>query len=162
MKKQITILSILTTLLFTACNFSKGVKKDLDNGLKTTWNGFAVDEVYFTDTSGSRLTSNKIALGKEVLITATGVENYTAKEGKVFPGCAITVTDKDGKEVLNIADAFASLTEGASEEDAKTLTAAVTVGSPMQAGQTYHLKAKFWDKEKTSSEIVSQADILVE
>jgi predicted small secreted protein len=162
MIKQLTLLITITALLLVACNFSKGVKKDLTNGLKTIWNGFAVDEVYFTDTSGNRLSSNKIKMGNTVLITATGVENYSLKEGKAFPGCTLTITDDAGKSVLNIEDAFANLTNGASETDAQTLTASFTTGSPMETGKTYHLKARFFDKEKSSSEIVGVADIVIE
>ena len=100
-QKQILI-SIIATVLYSCSGggFSKGVKKDLSTGLSTSYNGFAVDEVYLT-VDKNKLSNNKITLGKVVNIVANGVDYYEIKDGKVFPGCSILLTNKAGKEILN-------------------------------------------------------------
>ncbi len=159
-------MKLLTTLitgiiLISSCNFSKGVKKDLTTGLSTSYNGFAVEDVYLMDTAENKLNSNKIALGNVVLIRATGVENYQEKDGKVFPGCSILLTDKTGKEVLNIKDAFADLNNGVSVTDANTLTASVNTGNPMVVGETYNLTTTFFDKQKVDNTITTKVDLII-
>lgn len=164
MKKQTLLLqatcSFLLLLICFGCNFSKGVKKDLSTGLSTSWNGFAVDDVYLT-VDGNKLSSNKVSLGKEILVVANGVENYEEKDNKVFPGCSIVLTDKEGKEILNVADAFADIKDGVAADKANMLTATLNTGSPMAVGETYHLKARFYDKQKEGSEIVATVDLLI-
>jgi predicted small secreted protein len=159
MKKNQALIVLLTITLFS-CNFSKGVKKDLSNGLSTSWNGFAVEDVYLT-VDGKRLSNNKISLGKEVLIVANGVENFKEKDGKVYPGCSILLTDKAGKEILNLADAFADMKDGVAADKANALTATLNTGNPMIVGETYHLKTRFFDKMKAENEIVSTIDIVM-
>jgi hypothetical protein len=161
--KQI-LFFICTAFLFsiTACNFSKGVKKDLGTGLSSSYNGFAVEEIYLTDVDGNRLASNKIALGSKIGILATGVDYFAEKDGKVFPGCRILLTDKNKKEILNLPDAFADMTAGTTPAEAKFLKASLTTGDPMVAGETYHLNVRFFDKNKKENEIVSDVDILMQ
>ena len=90
---------------------------------------------------------------------ASGVNNFTEKEGKVFPGCTIVLTDTAGKELLNLPDAFADMVAGTTKDQATTLRAQLNTGDPMVAGATYHLKARFFDKNNAASEIVANADI---
>ncbi|MFN9865378.1 MAG: hypothetical protein ACK55U_18430, partial [Bacteroidota bacterium] len=90
-----------------------------------------------------------------------GIANYQAKDDKVFPGLSLSVTDSQGNAVINEADLF-STSEGYSAEDASVLRATVTVGSPMQSGQTYHCKVRVFDKQKAESEIVSELDFTVQ
>jgi hypothetical protein len=161
MKQKQILAAMLSILLLSSCNFSKGVKKDLTTGLSTSYNGFAVDDVYLT-VDGNKLSSNKVTLGKEILVVANGVENYGEKDGKVFPGCSILLTDKAGKEILNLADAFADMKDGVESSKASMLNATLNTGNPMVAGETYHLKTRFYDKLKTESEIVSDIDIVMQ
>jgi selenophosphate synthase len=160
MKQNNMLIAAIAITLFTSCNFSKGVKKDLSTGLSTSYNGFAVEDVYLT-VDGNKLSSNKVSLGKEILVVANGVENYGEKEGKVFPGCSILLTDKAGKEILNLADAFADMKDGVESNKASTLNATLNTGNPMVVGQTYHLKTRFYDKLKNESEIVAEVDLIM-
>jgi hypothetical protein len=159
MKKNQALIALLVFTLFS-CSFSKGVKKDLSTGLSTSWNGFAVDDVYLT-VDGNRLSNNKIILGKEILVVANGVENYKEKDGRVYPGCSILLTDKAGKEILNLADAFADMKDGVAADKANALTATLNTGNPMIVGETYHLKTRFFDKLKAESEILSNVDLVM-
>lgn len=159
MKRTSFILPVL--LLFIACNFSKGVKKDLNTGLTSSYNGFHVEDTYLEDGTGIRLNSNKVALGATLLVVANGVTNFKEKEGRVYPGCKIVLTDTSGKEILNIPDAFASNTEGFKPTEATRLTATLNTGSPMEVGALYNLQATFFDKQNKDNRIVSvvQLDI---
>ncbi len=159
MKLTTTLLGVI--LLIASCNFSKGVKKDLNTGLFISYNGFAVEDVYIMDTAENKLSSNTVALGNVVLIRATGVENFQEKDGKVFPGCSILLTDKTGKEVLNIQDAYADLKDGVVASDANTLTASVNTGNPMVVGETYHLITIFFDKQKADNTITTKVNLII-
>lgn len=157
------LLYITSILLLTACSggsFSKGVKKDMTTGLTSSYNGFAVDDIYLTDEKGTKLSSNAITLGSELLVVASGVENYTLENGKAFPGCTIILTDKNKKELLNLPDAFADLKDGLAPDQATELKATLTTGDPMQAGETYQLYVHFYDKKNTASSITSTVEIL--
>lgn len=152
--------AISATLLFS-CNYSKGVKKDLSTGLSASYNGFGIDDIYLTDAAGNRLSNNKIAMGSKIAIFATGVDHFSVKEGKVFPGCRIILTDKNKKEILNLPDAFSDMVNGTAEAEAKTLKASLSTGNPMEVGETYHLSVRFFDKNKAENEIVADVDILM-
>jgi len=141
---------------------SKGVKKDLTTGLSTSYNGFSVEDVYLAaGDKDTRVHTNEVGLNSSVAVLATGVENFTALNGKVYPGCTIILSDKAGKELLHLDDAFADLKDGTTVETSKVLRAQLTTGAPMLAGETYHLKTRFFDKKKKESEIVSSVDILI-
>ena len=146
--------------IISSCQFSKGVKKDLMTGLTSSYNGFTVENIYLS-VDGKKLTSNSITLGKEVALIAEGVDSYQEKDGKVYPGCRIILTDKVGKELLNQPDAFAEYANGLEKDKASLLTATLNTGSPLQAGETYHLSVRFFDKNKKESEIVSDVDLIM-
>ena len=156
--KIITVLCIV--LFYCSCSggFSKGIKKDLSTGLTATYNGFALEDIYLS-ANDSRLSSSKVLLGDKISIMASGVNNFKEKEGKVFPGCTIILTDNAGKELLNLPDAFADMAAGTTKDQASTLRAQLNTGDPMVAGATYHLKARFFDKNNAPSEIVANVDI---
>ncbi len=157
------IISVLCIILFyCSCSggFSKGIKKDLSTGLTATYNGFALDDIYLSSNE-SRLSTNKVLLGEKISIMASGVNNFKEKDGRVFPGCTIILTDNTGKELLNLPDAFADMAAGTTKDQASTLKAQLNTGDPMVAGATYHLKVRFFDKNNASSEIVANADIIM-
>ena len=158
--KKIIFLLINTLFVLSSCQFSKGVKKDLNTGLSASYNGFALDDIYLANETGNRLSSNKITLGSKVLVVATGVDYFSEKEGKVFPGCSIILIDKNKKEILNLPDAFADMTNGTTEAEAKTLQASLNTGEPMIAGETYHLHVRFYDKNKKENEIVADVELV--
>lgn len=154
---------LLLPFLFviTSCQFSKGVKKDMNTGLTANYNGFAMDDIFLTDGDRNRLNNNKIKLGTQLLVLATGVDHYAEKDGKVFPGCTIILTDKNKKELLNLRDAFEHMKEGTTAAQAKTLQAQLYTGDPMIVGETYHLNVRFFDKNKKENEIIANVDIVM-
>ncbi|MGZ5219855.1 MAG: hypothetical protein ACXWV2_06770 [Chitinophagaceae bacterium] len=166
MLKTITTTSyslLLLPLLFflASCQFSKGVKKDLNTGLTASYNGFTIDDIFLTDADGNRLKNNKIKLGTQLLVMATGVDHYAEKGGNVFPGCTIILTDKNKKELLNLRDAFEDMKDGTPAAQAKTLQAQLYTGDPMIIGETYHLNVRFFDKNKKENEIIANVDIVM-
>ncbi|OQY96878.1 MAG: hypothetical protein B6D37_01020 [Sphingobacteriales bacterium UTBCD1] len=155
------IILLISLCMFSSCHFSKGVKKDLNTGLSATYNGFEVDDIYLSDGNGTRLSNNKVTLGIPVKIVASGVKNFRLKEQNAYPGCTIILTDKNKKELLNLPDAFEGQ-EGLAATQATELKATLNTGEPMVAGETYHLYVRFYDKESSENEIVSQVDIMVQ
>lgn len=159
-KNQFLIAAIALALYSCSGGFSKGIKKDLSTGLSTSYNGFSLDDIYLT-VDGNKINSNNVMLGKEIVVVANGVENYEGKDGKVFPGCTILLTDKAGKQILNIPDAFAELKDGFESERAAVLNATINTGNPMIVGETYHLKTRFYDKLNKENEILSEVDLVM-
>lgn len=157
--KQLFYLTLILLLLSCGGSFSKGVKKDLNTGLTSSYNGFSVEDVYLTDDKGAKLSSNTVTLGDALLVVASGVENFKIDNGKAYPGCTIILTDKNKKELLNLPDAFAHLREGLPADQATELKATLTTGAPMQAGETYQLYVHFYDKKNTSSVITSTVEL---
>jgi len=160
MSKAIFYSLMLALCIFSSCNFSKGVKKDLNTGLSASYNGFGIDDIYLAS-EGQKLNSNAVTMGSKINITVTGVENFVIKDGKVYPGCTISLTDKTGKGILNLPDAFSDMTDGTTDAEAKTLQASLNTGDPMAVGETYHLNVRFFDKNKKESEIVANVSLVM-
>jgi hypothetical protein len=161
MYKLFFYFTILFFSIFNSCNYSKGVKKDFNTGLSASYNGFAINDIYLT-TGEKRLSNNKISLGQKIFLTATDIDNFIEINGKVFPGCTIILTDKTGKEILNLPDAFSEMINGTTKAEAKTLQATLTTGEPMVVGETYHLNVRFYDKNKKENEINANVDLVVQ
>ena len=162
MKTNFTNMFAFTLLvLLASCNFSTGIKKDLTTGLTSVNNGLSAEDIFLKEYEGARLSNNKVKLGSKISLAAAGIENFELKDGKVYPGCQIILTDKNKKEVINLPDAFADMVNGSTEDETKTLNATLTTGDPMVVGETYHLYVRFFDKQKKESEIVSNVDIVM-
>jgi len=166
MKKR----SLLSALIFSvvmlalaACNFSVGTNKDLKTGLSTYYNGFRVEEVFLANSAKQHLASNKVPLDSTFLIVANGVENYTLKDGKAYPGCEITITDKTKKIVGHIDDAMADVSvNGLEPALAKVLSARITLHQPFLSGETYHVATRFFDKQNEKNKITGDIDIALQ
>ncbi|MDP3360125.1 MAG: hypothetical protein Q8S41_12345 [Lutibacter sp.] len=161
MKKTSIILFSVFCIITFSCQYSKGVKKDLASGLSTSYNGLTIDDVYLANENGNRLSDHKITMGSKLAVVATGVDYFSEKDGKVFPGCTILLTDKTGEEILNLPDAFADMVNGTTASEAKILQASLNTGDPMIVGETYHLYVRFYDKNNKENEIVANVDLLM-
>ena len=148
--------------LMSSCQFSKGVKKDLNTGLSASYNGLNIDDIYLADENGNKLSQNKVKLGSKVQVVATGVDYFTEKDGKVFPGCEIVLTDNNKAELLNLPDAFKDMASGTTPAQVKTLQASLNTGQPMVTGATYHLYVRFYDKQNKEKTISSNVDIVMQ
>jgi len=158
--KQIFIIAISLALFGCSGNFSKGIKKDLSTGLTATYNGLTLSEIHLV-VGDQKANNNKVVLGKKVIVVANGVDYFTVENGKVFPGCSIVLTDKKGKELLNLPDAFGHLNDGTSANEASTLQAELTTGEPMLVEEKYLLKVRFFDKRNKENEIKAEVTLEV-
>jgi predicted small secreted protein len=166
MKSLKTTLAILLTvllncLIFSRCNYSKGAKKDLRTGLSFSYNGFIVQDALLIDPANKRMTDNKVNLNTRIAIAAVGLNNYGLKDGKVFPGMMLLVTDKKGTPILKADDLFAG-DQGHPPAETSELRGDITLASPMVAGETYHVKVHVWDKVKADNELNIEADLVVQ
>ena len=139
---------------------SAGVKLDVNTGTKTSYSGFSVDEIYIVDSLDNQLSSNEVDLNSKFSIVYQGIENYTLKDNKAFPGLSLLVTDTNGADIMSEADLLASYTEGVTASEASVLRGSVTVGEPMKSGETYHCKIRVFDKN-SDAEITSELDFKV-
>lgn len=162
MKTQMTLCLILCAFVWCSCEFSAGRKKDFQTGLSVSNDGFTVREGYLVGPDNTRKADNKVPINSTVAIVVEGVENYALKDGKAFPGLALTVTDKDGVAVLDEQDLLAGSTTGFDPADAAVLRGTVTVGNPMRSGEIYHVRMRVWDKNKFANEIIAEVDIDVQ
>ncbi len=160
MKYRTILLSMIVLVIAFSCNFSVGVKKDLGTGLLYENNGFGVQEVAFLDPNGERATNNEVALNTKVAIGAEGITNYTLKDGNAFPGLSLVVKDKAGNEVINEADLLPT-TEGYSPEAASAIQGTITIGKPMQSGETYDVLMRLWDKNNPDHHLTVTMEIVV-
>jgi hypothetical protein len=133
----------------------KARKKDLTTGLSTSYNWFLLESISLVGDSDQSILTEEVPIDSKFAIVFEGIANHQLKDEKAFLGLSLLVTDAKGMSISKEADLFASSTDGYSSEDASVLRATFTVGSPMEAGQTYHCKVLVFDKNKAEFEIVS-------
>lgn len=160
MKKITYLILSVSIVIWSGCSFSAGTNKDFATGLQHSYNGFSVDEVLLVGPDNTVMSNNEVQLNTQIAIVAQGLANYELKDDKAFPGLMLTVTDKDGNAIINESDLFAG-TEGYSADDASVLRGTVTVGDPMEAGETYHVKLRVWDKNQLENELTAEVDLVV-
>lgn len=161
MKNSLSLSIVALAFMAGACNFSAGTQKDFATGLSYSYNGFRVERVALVGPGDVTMGDNKVSLNTQITMVAEGISNYELKDGKVFPGMAMTVTDKAGVAVINEADLFAEGTEGYSAQDASVLRGLITIGNPMVSGEVYHAKIRIWDKVKPENELTAEVDLEV-
>ena len=150
-------------LTLTACHFSVGTSKDFNTGLKESHNGFSVSDVFLANKAGQHLKSNKVKMDSTFIIVATGVGNYKLNGGKAYPGCELTLKDKTGKVMGSVPDLMADIAKnGLEPTGATTLTAMLSLHHPFVSGETYHVAARFFDKEDPKNEIKVDVDVLLQ
>jgi len=161
MKTKYLAIMVICCLALGGCNFSKGTKKNLLTGLSFSYNGFRVDDVVLLDPANKPMNDNKVQLNSRISLAAIGLSNYGIKDGKVFPGMMLLVTDKNGATMLSAADVFAG-DQGHPPMQASELRGDITVARPMVAGETYHVKMRIWDKVQPENELNAETDLVVQ
>lgn len=155
MRTQTVLFLTIGSILWSACEFNVGSKKDFLTGLSVTHDGFSIGESYLVGPDNTRKADNKVPLNSTVTMMVEGIENYEIKDGKAYPGLTLTVTDEAGNAVLNEHDLLADYA-GVPPSDAAILRGTVTVGHPMESGKTYHVIMRVWDKNKPENEIIAE------
>lgn len=150
-------------ITFCGCHFSAGTQKDVKTGLSVSYNGFAIEGANLTDASGKQLNSNKIPMDSTFAIQVKGVQNYTLRNGKAFPGCELTITDKNNKLLASAPDLMENVVkDGLEPKGAAVLYATISLHPPFKRGETYHIAARFFDKENVKNEIKTDVDVTLQ
>jgi hypothetical protein len=155
--KKLTFIFLLLNLILWSCNPRT---KDSETGLAVRTQGFTVRESYLAGPDKTPMHGNQVALNTKIEIVLEGVENYSLKNGKAFPGLMLTVTDKQGYAVIEEADLF-PLETGYDPTEASTVRGLIRIGAPMKSMETYHVKMRLWDKVKPENEVIAEADLEV-
>lgn len=159
-----TIILVALYCAFTACNFSKGAKKDLATGLSVTYNGFSIDDAILVNAQNERAKTNEVSIGQTVAIVVQGIEHYEEKDGRVFPILDLTVTNQEGTVVLEGKDILGPELQsenGFTLDGASTLRGTITVGDPMQSRENYHAVMRITDKLNPENFINAEVDLVV-
>lgn len=162
MNKSISSFSFLiSAFFFIGCEFSAGVKKDLNTGLSSGYKGLSADNIFLAGADDSPLENNEVALGSKVKIIADGVTNFKEVNSKVYPGCSILLVGPANDSIFYMPDAYQDLADGKLANEATYLTASLNTGDPMQANGTYLLKVRFYDKQDTTRFIKAECPLKI-
>ncbi len=144
--RKYLLLLLLSSVILCACktHFSKGIKKDFNTGLISTYTNLEPEKV-FLEMNNEVLNHTDIPLGESFLVINDNVKGFTVKDGKVSVGCQLEIVDSSGKALLSEPDLFAG-NDLFNEEDARRLRCTVNTGSPMKWEEKYKIKVRFWDK----------------
>lgn len=116
-------------------------------GVTIVSTGLKVDSAVMI--SGKKVfTVAEISAGIKLYVNLIRIHGFSIRDGKSFPGVSMKVTDSKKKTVLNYEDLFAGedYKDGVSSEDARVISVNLTIGTPMETGQTYQWEIKVWDK----------------
>ncbi len=127
---------MIFSLFLTSC--SRGFKTDFITGLKMTYAGISIEDCYLM-INGEKHNSNKIPLGKEVVLILENVSGFRIKDGIYTIAFETTVTDPDGNYLLNYNSML-------TEPEVGVLRSLLTIGEPMVAGKTYQWVSTFTDR----------------
>ena len=122
----------------------RGVKKDLNTGLRTTYENLVPGETEMV-MNGEVIGHTDIPLGEEFIIVNKGVRGLVTKAGKVSVGCSLVITDKKNNILLKDQDLFKNV-NGIDVAKAKYLKCIVSTGKPMEWEEEYNVHVVFWDK----------------
>lgn len=97
---------------------------------------------------------------EKVNMVFKGVQGFSERDGLIFPGMAVRVSDTEGNIVLNAADLFADY--GAiSAKRAQRLVSKLTIGAPMQVDGAYLWEVYIWDKKQPEHKVEARLNFRV-
>ncbi len=145
--KPLTLTIIALIIVLSACNtpvVSKGIKKDFNTGVTSSYNNMEPGKVMLV-MNDEVLNHTDIPLGESFLLVNDNIKGMTVKDGKVSVGCSLSITDDKGNAVLQEKDLFAG-NDLFNEKDARMLKCTVNTGAPMKWEEKYSVAVTFWDK----------------
>jgi hypothetical protein len=143
-QKLVIPVLVLFSLLSCEGGFRTGIKKDLGNGITTTWTNIEPQEVLRV-MNNEVVSHNQVVLGESFAVINRGVEGLVTKDGKVSVGCSLVITDSSGKTMLSEPDLFKG-NDVWDKEKARELKCTINTGKPMDWEQEYKIVVTFWDK----------------
>jgi hypothetical protein len=145
--KFTTLVVFVLSLFIAACSQQpvvKGIMKDFNTGVKTTYQNLKPEEVVLV-MNGEVIHHTDIPLGEQFTLVNKNVKGLVQKDGRVSIGTSLTISDTAGRVLLNEPDLFAGKASFPVEE-ARYLKCIVSTGKPMNWDEHYTVKVRFWDK----------------
>ena len=108
--------------------------------------GLKVRSVFVTNANGA-LQSNKVSYSEKLKLNFYDLDGFSKKEGKVFVGGSMVISDSNGKVILQYTDLFADYDQtGVDAAATEKLNLSLIIGDPLKKGETYNWMARIWDK----------------
>lgn len=124
-------------------------------------NELSVDNIFFAEKKG-QLPQPKVKENTSAAFVFKDLDGFTLENGKVFPGCKVTIFDKNDKVLFLEEDLFKEMPQdGLNPQDVQTITAAVKYNKPLTAGNMYHVRTFIFDKKNEGAYIDAYMDIQV-
>ena len=145
--KTVAAALLVLVVILVSCNgpiVSAGIKKDFNTGMSSSYTGIEPEKTFLV-MNNEVLNHTDIPLGENFLVVNDGIKGLQVKNGKVSVGCSLSITDQQGKVLMNEKDLFAGHDEF-EEKDAKMLKCTVSTGEPMKWEEKYNVAVTFWDK----------------
>lgn len=131
-----------------------------ESNVKYTNNGLSASEIFLSGDKSTKVPHNKFKMGSSAYIVFRGLEGFTVENGKVFPGCEVTLISKGGETALQEDDILQKYTDGVPAEAASMLFAGASLNNPVEKG-TYLMKVRIFDKKNATKEIKTETEIEV-
>ncbi|HNP53736.1 MAG TPA: hypothetical protein PKK69_03945 [Ferruginibacter sp.] len=126
-----------------------GLLTDATIGMTTQYKNLAPQNVRLV-MNQEEIHHTDIPFGESVQLLAENVTGFELKNGEAKIGCALTITNEQGKPLMQEPDLFEGH-DKYSAADAQFLRCSISTGSPMQYDQTYTATVRFWDKQGDGS-----------
>lgn len=160
MSRPVAMTAVISGVVLTACSIGGGVS---EGKLTYHYTDCVVRNVQLVDAGNKPITNNVVHMGTTFLIAATGIQNFTLTDGKAYPGCELSVTDRFDKTIARIPDVLeSSAKDGISTPGALDLSATITMSPPLTSGETYKITARFFDKKEAKKEVVAEVAVRLE
>jgi len=143
-KGLVFLFPLACIFIFSSCNKSAGITKDLNTGLTSSYKSMTPAKVYLI-MNNEILKNADIPLGEKFYVINNDVQGLKVRDGKVSVGCALKISDTKGNILLDEADLFSG-NDVFNQKEAELLRCAVQTGEPMNWEEEYDIHAKFWDK----------------
>lgn len=137
--------AFLIIFITFACDTKKSVHKDLITGLSTEGDGLSCEEVTILSDDKS-VQRSSFYFGEEITINFKNIEGFKGKDGKIFPGMSIVISDKNNDTIIKSDDAYQKYSEGISLSPV-ILKSELTLARPIHSGKNYSLSINIWDKK---------------
>lgn len=134
-------------LLFFLLLSSGAYAQGPHGGITIVSTGLKVDSAVMTS-NNKVFTVAELSAGAKLHVSLVKIHGFAIRDDKSFPGCSMRVIDSKKKTVLNYEDLFVGdeYKNGVSSDDARIISVNLTIGSPMETGQTYQWEITVWDK----------------
>ncbi|MDN5217174.1 hypothetical protein QQ020_34195 [Fulvivirgaceae bacterium BMA12] len=129
-------------------------------GITVMPKGLKVGSIFMTNQEGA-LQSNQVNYLEKIKLNFFNLKGLSRKEGKVFIGGSMVISDSQGNVMLEYTDLFSDYDQTGVDPDAtEKVHFSLVIGDPLRRGETYTWKARIWDKTG-HGEIRAQAQLKV-